>query len=135
MTSCAPGEERHRHGSLGRGLKAFDDIPQHAIIGPYLGELLKKDQLETLTTKNYVSELGHGLYIDSAKKGNLTRFINHSHEPNCVAVKRLINGFNTKWIITTKAIAVREFLSMDYNIEVVEGCKNSCCSKNHKSKN
>mmetsp|Transcript_10657 Transcript_10657/g.23555 ORF Transcript_10657/g.23555 Transcript_10657/m.23555 type:complete len:82 (+) Transcript_10657:729-974(+) len=68
------------------------------------------------------------------QNGNLTRFINHSHEPNCVALKRLINGFNTKWIITTKAIAVGEFLSMDYNFEV-PGCKNNCCSKKRKSKN
>mmetsp|Transcript_10657 Transcript_10657/g.23553 ORF Transcript_10657/g.23553 Transcript_10657/m.23553 type:complete len:209 (+) Transcript_10657:152-778(+) len=64
LTSCVPGEETHRRGSLGKGLKAFEVIPQDSIIGPYLGELLKKDQL---TTKDYVSELGHGLYIDAAK--------------------------------------------------------------------
>jgi len=126
LTSCAPGEERHYREKLGMGLKATEDIPQGVIIGPYVGELLTRDQLKHIKTNDYVSELGDGIYIDASKKGNLTRYINHSHEPNCEAVKRLIDGFTTKWIITTRPITAKEFLSMEYNIGV-ENCKNRCC--------
>lgn len=31
----------------------------------------------------YIMELETGLYVDGKKKGNLSRFINHSCDPNC----------------------------------------------------
>lgn len=134
LTSCAPREERHGRGKLGKGLKTFERIPEGSIIGPYLGELLEKTDLENLTTNDYLSIMGHGQWIDASKKGNLTRFINHSHKPNCEARKRSINGFDIKWIIATRAIAAEEFLSMSYNVKLPGECKNSCCRKNRKRK-
>ena len=31
----------------------------------------------------YIMELDPGIYVDGKKKGNLSRFINHSCDPNC----------------------------------------------------
>jgi SET domain-containing protein len=31
----------------------------------------------------YIMELDPGIFVDGKKKGNLSRFINHSCDPNC----------------------------------------------------
>jgi hypothetical protein len=31
----------------------------------------------------YIMELDSGIYVDGREKGNLSRFINHSCDPNC----------------------------------------------------
>ena len=40
----------------------------------------------------YLMELEHGFYIDARVKGNLSRFINHSCDPNCQLQRTNVAG-------------------------------------------
>ena len=40
----------------------------------------------------FIMELEHGVYVDAKMKGNLSRFINHSCEPNCELVRWNVKG-------------------------------------------
>lgn len=71
----------------GWGLKASDEIKARTYIGEYVGEVLKSADAETREGSHYLFEVNSEEYddpitIDAEKLGNLTRFINHSCEPN-----------------------------------------------------
>ena len=38
----------------------------------------------------YIMEIENGFYVDGKHKGNLSRFINHSCDPNCELVVRVM---------------------------------------------
>ena len=44
------------------------------------------------TGHQYVMDLGGGLMVDATRKGNVSRLINHSCEPNCVVEKWAVGG-------------------------------------------
>lgn len=62
-------------------------------VDEYMGEVIDQHQMiKRMKTKlyknnNYMVQLKHDEIIDATRKGNITRFINHSCEPNCVAEK------------------------------------------------
>lgn len=68
----------------------------NTFINEYVGEVI--DQLEMLKrmksklyrNNNYMVQLKHDEILDATCKGNITRFINHSCEPNCTAEKVII---------------------------------------------
>lgn len=50
-------------------------------------EMIKRMKKKLYRNNNYMVQLNHDEIIDATRKGNITRFINHSCEPNCVAEK------------------------------------------------
>lgn len=50
-------------------------------------EMIKRMKTKMYMNNNYMVQLRHDEIIDATRKGNITRFINHSCEPNCVAEK------------------------------------------------
>jgi len=50
-------------------------------------EMIKRMKTKLYRNNNYMVQLKHDEIIDATRKGNITRFINHSCEPNCVAEK------------------------------------------------
>jgi SET domain-containing protein len=40
----------------------------------------------------YIMELQNGIYVDGKHKGNHSRFINHSCDPNCELVRWNVRG-------------------------------------------
>lgn len=64
-------------------------------VDEYMGEVIDQhEMIKRMKTKlymnnNYMVQLNHDEIIDATRKGNITRFINHSCEPNCVAEKVL----------------------------------------------
>lgn len=76
----------------------------------------------------YMMDLDSGRVIDSEKYGNISRLINHSCDPNCVAQKWRV-GYESRWashvviidvehnrvgIFTLRTIKVGEELGYDY---------------------
>ena len=57
-------------------------------------ELTRRFQLDRELNRlhSYYVKLPTGLYVDARFKGGLTRYINHSCEPNTRLVKRLFQG-------------------------------------------
>lgn len=85
-------------GDKGFGLIAEKFIGEHTLIIEYIGELVTEavyqERLKTKqTNSSYFMKYGnhgnHGkggkgkLYIDAERKGNMSRFMNHSCNPNC----------------------------------------------------
>lgn len=62
-------------------------------VDEYVGEVINHDEMfkrmrkKLYRNNNYMVRLKHDEIIDATRKGNITRFINHSCEPNCVAEK------------------------------------------------
>lgn len=78
-------------GVKGWGLRAKTDILKGAFIMEYVGEVIdRKEMMERFQRYSkdpnykhtYFMELKRGCIIDSTVRGNLTRFINHSCDPN-----------------------------------------------------
>lgn len=64
-----------------------------AFIDEYVGEVIDQNEMikrmkkKLYLNNNYMVQLKHDEVIDATRKGNITRFINHSCEPNCTAEK------------------------------------------------
>ncbi|CAJ0586365.1 unnamed protein product, partial [Mesorhabditis spiculigera] len=78
-------------GAKGYGVRTPFDIPKNAYVGEYVGEVLTSEEADhpsrrTIYQHNLTGThevLGKGpLVIDSQHFGNITRFINHSCDPN-----------------------------------------------------
>lgn len=54
------------------------------------------------------------MIIDSRFKGNYTRFINHSCNPNCVAEKWNVCGYIRVGIFAIRDINIDEEITYDY---------------------
>ena len=119
------------------GLATTRDLPARAFVGEYVGELVPattaNSRLEELAKRakhsTYMFELGPSFsnkkkrsagerfYVDALKMGNLTRFINHSCEPNCAVHKVIVNDEPRLAIYTRKAIGAGTPLSISYNFD------------------
>lgn len=79
----------------GFGIRANDDIPQETFIIEYVGEVLNNKQFDKRAKKYskdknrhyYFMALRSNAIIDATTKGNISRFINHSCDPNAMTQK------------------------------------------------
>ena len=76
---------------MGWGVKSLVDIPKGGFVCEYVGELISDAEAEQRENDSYLFDLenrdGDTFCIDANKFGNVTRFINHSCDPNLVPVK------------------------------------------------
>jgi len=66
---------------------------------------------------HYFMSLGGGLYIDAMKMGSVSRFMNHSCNPNCRAEKWCVDGLPVIGIFAIRNITIGEELTFDYNFD------------------
>jgi SET domain-containing protein len=88
-------------------------IAEGTHICQYTGELLTKEEADerfTNQTETYLFGLGDGSYVINGT--GISRFINHSCDPNCESDE--IDG--QVWIIALRDIAAGEELTYDYNL-------------------
>lgn len=75
----------------GHGVKAMQAIQKGSFVIEYLGEVVDARELTQRTAEArragerhcYAVELAPGLFVDARRKGNVSRLINSSCEPNC----------------------------------------------------
>ena len=65
----------------------------------------------------YIMELDGGYYVDGKFKGNVSRFINHSCEPNCELQRWMVKGHHRIAIVAIRDIEPNEPLSYDYQFD------------------
>ncbi|CAG2105578.1 unnamed protein product [Medioppia subpectinata] len=119
--------------SRGWGVRAGQDIPKGAFITHYVGEVisvLEADKRPTtylfdLSAHLDSSDAEYTYVVDASQYGNITRFVNHSCDPNCRILfawtKGLVNRFlPTVALFATKHIPSHEELTYDYSIDSVE---------------
>ncbi|KNE70685.1 hypothetical protein AMAG_15442 [Allomyces macrogynus ATCC 38327] len=105
----------------GWGVYATAPIPRGTFVAQYVGEVL---HVTTVRNSAYLFELdyftreGQQYMIDTAQKGNLARFLNHSCSPNLVQAIVLYDSHNLDFhrvaFFTRCDIAMGEELTFDY---------------------
>lgn len=86
--------------SKGWGLIALEHIPCDTFIIEYVGDVIDSEEFNRRFKQSvadkaenfYFLSVENGLYIDSGRRGNEARFINHSCEPNCIPQKWQVGG-------------------------------------------
>ncbi|XP_008430795.1 histone-lysine N-methyltransferase SETD2 isoform X2 [Poecilia reticulata] len=109
----------------GWGLRAARDLVPNTFVLEYCGEVLdhkgfKSRVKEYARNKNihyYFMALKNNEIIDATLKGNCSRFMNHSCEPNCETQKWTVNGQLRVGFFTTTAVAVGTELTFDYQFQ------------------
>lgn len=106
------------HEDVGYGLYSTIDLQEGSFIGEYTGLICENNSYYKM--KNYLFRYpleefnGKKLSIDAEPHGNLTRFINHSFEPNLLPVHAFHNGLYHVILIAIKPIKKGEAFSYNY---------------------
>lgn len=116
------------------GTHTMHFIPNKAFVVEYTGEILDAreqayrvacDQA-TQTTSIYYAQLPENLFLDARHKGNVSRFINTSCEPNCSMVKWSDGPITRIAIFATRDIASGEELFINYHLANSVGFECEC---------
>jgi len=109
-----------RSGIHGRGVYARQDIPKGTRLIEYTGERIDNAEADRRYEDEKMSRhhtflfiLNSRTCIDAAVGGNISRYINHSCDPNCVA---WIEGQHI-WIDAERDIKKGEELAYDYEYD------------------
>ncbi len=103
------------------GLFAEEDIPEGAYVGEYTGVVRRNDRRYFEPLNNYCyeypvpDEIGRSFVVD-ATHGNLTRFINHSNNPNLKPIHVFSEGYYHLIFLALKPIAKGTQLFYDYGV-------------------
>ena len=104
---------------VGYGLFAEEEISSESYVGEYTGIVRRNDRRYFEPLNNYCyeypvdDEIGRSFVID-ATQGNLTRFINHSSNPNLKPVHVFHDGYYHLIFIALRLIEIGEELSYNY---------------------
>lgn len=107
------------HASVGYGLFAEQPIIKHHYVGEYTGIIRKNDRRYFEPLNNYcyeypvADEIGRNYVID-ATAGCLTRFINHSSDPNLKPLYAYWKGYFHLIFLSLRKIVKGEQFSYDY---------------------
>ncbi|XP_016948468.2 histone-lysine N-methyltransferase EHMT2 [Drosophila biarmipes] len=71
----------------GWGVRALANVPKGTFVASYTGEILTAMEADRRTDDSYYFDLDNGHCIDANYYGNVTRFFNHSCEPNVLPVR------------------------------------------------
>uniref|UniRef100_UPI003A9A6733 Histone-lysine N-methyltransferase SETD2 n=1 Tax=Homo sapiens TaxID=9606 RepID=UPI003A9A6733 len=109
----------------GWGLRAAKDLPSNTFVLEYCGEVLDHKEFKA-RVKEYARNKNIHYYfmapkndeiIDATQKGNCSRFMNHSCEPNCETQKWTVNGQLRVGFFTTKLVPSGSELTFDYQFQ------------------
>lgn len=109
----------------GYGLIASSYVPAGVFVMEYVGEVLNSKQFEKrandyskqMNAHYYFMALSSDCVIDATKKGNISRFINHSCDPNAETQKWTVNGELRIGFFSTKPIFPNEEITFDYQFQ------------------
>lgn len=112
-------------GDKGCGIRACKPIPAGTFIMEYVGEVFdsrefkrrRKEYSRNHSAHFYFMALKGDLFIDATRKGNISRFINHSCDPNAQTQKWTVNGELRVGFFAQKMIEVGEEINFDYRLE------------------
>jgi len=125
-----------REQGKGWGLVTVKPAKKGDLIQEYVGEVIdaetKDDRLSKWSQDHptdpnfYVMALQPGWFIDAREVANLSRFVNHSCEPNCSLTQINVSGRMRCGIFAMRDIEAGEFLSYDYHFDTRHGDKFVC---------
>ncbi|XP_030954942.1 histone-lysine N-methyltransferase ASHR3 isoform X1 [Quercus lobata] len=106
----------------GWGVEAAEKINKGDFIIEYIGEVIDDAQCEKRlwdmkyrgAHNFYMCEIRKDFTIDATFKGNASRFLNHSCDPNCVLEKWQVEGEVRVGVFAARSIKIGEALTYDY---------------------
>lgn len=116
----------------GWGVRALKSIPKGQFISRYTGEVISLNEaglrpttyLFDLSTHLDTKDVEFTYVVDAGNYGNITRFVNHSCEPNCRILFAWINNFDKLLpiiaLFAIKPIKPYEELTYDYSMELID---------------
>jgi hypothetical protein len=118
-----PATKLVRTASKGWGLEAAELIAAGTLVTEYVGEVISEAQsCERLERQQhegdshfYMFKVNQSMVIDATHQGNLSRFVNHSCDPNCEAAKWQVGRRLRVGIYALRDIACGEELTYNYN--------------------
>ena len=118
----------------GWGLMSTETIKEGAFVIEYVGEVITMDEFrnrmankkEAKEENYYFMQINNNRMIDAEAKGNLSRFINNSHDPNLQARKWEVNGDTRIGLFATKEITPGTELTFDYGFENENEVEQDC---------
>ncbi|MBI2743236.1 MAG: SET domain-containing protein-lysine N-methyltransferase [Chlamydiales bacterium] len=105
-------------GKVGYGVFATKDMAPFAFVGEYTGEVRKRVRDDKRNSYCFTYLIGDekksSYIIDAEKKGNITRFINHSDTPNLEPISVFSGGVMHVILLTRTWIQKGQQLTYDY---------------------
>ena len=109
----------------GFGIRALAPLPRDTFLMEYVGEVLDTKQFRKRARQYAREEVQHfyfmalskEFYVDATARGNISRFINHSCNPNSETQKWTVNGELRVGFFTTREVQAGEELTFDYKYE------------------
>ncbi|KAJ8281435.1 hypothetical protein GJAV_G00067660 [Gymnothorax javanicus] len=146
---CPAGEHCHNQGftkrqypdtkiiktaGKGWGLIALRDIKKGEFVNEYVGELIDEVECharikyaqENDITHFYMLTIDKDRIIDAGPKGNYSRFMNHSCQPNCETQKWTVNGDTRVGLFAVCDIPAGTELTFNYNLDCLGNEKTVC---------
>lgn len=122
----------------GWGVRALQDIPKGAFVCEYVGELITGAEATKRNDDTYLFDLesqGSDYCLDGRYFGNVARFLNHSCEPNLIALKVFVDhqdmNFPRIAFFARKEIRAFEELCFDYGLDFwLVKCQTILCTCN-----
>lgn len=120
------GMRRHVHLLLGKsrvagwGLFTKNALEKGEYVHEYLGELVSQNEAERRgkiydeRNQTYIFDMSTDFAVDALRKGNKTRFINHSDTPNIGPLMKVVNGDYRIGFFALKNIPAQTELFFDY---------------------
>ncbi|XP_060527554.1 histone-lysine N-methyltransferase NSD2 isoform X2 [Cylas formicarius] len=111
----------------GWGLKCLKAIKKGQFIIEYVGELIDGEEYQRRIKKMheqkeenyYFMTIDNDRIIDAGPKGNLSRFMNHSCNPNCETQKWTVKGDTRVGLFAIQDVDIGSELTFNYNLECV----------------
>uniref|UniRef100_A0A3Q3IJJ9 Nuclear receptor binding SET domain protein 2 n=1 Tax=Monopterus albus TaxID=43700 RepID=A0A3Q3IJJ9_MONAL len=118
----------------GWGLIALRDIKKGEFVNEYIGELIDEEECrarikyaqENNITDFYMLTIDKDRIIDAGPKGNYSRFMNHSCQPNCETQKWTVNGDTRVGLFAVCDIPAGTELTFNYNLDCLGNEKTVC---------
>jgi len=106
------------HPMIGNGVFAKERIAEFSMVGEYVGEVRKRnrkgDRENPYVFRYVIASRETSYVIDAKNKGNFTRFINHSYEPNLISKSAIFEGVGRIIFCANRVIQPGEQLTYDY---------------------
>ncbi|XP_072222126.1 histone-lysine N-methyltransferase NSD2 isoform X1 [Leuresthes tenuis] len=118
----------------GWGLISLRDIKKGEFVNEYIGELVDEEECrarikyahENNITNFYMLTIDKDRIIDAGPKGNYSRFMNHSCQPNCETQKWTVNGDTRVGLFAVCDIPAGTELTFNYNLDCLGNEKTIC---------
>ncbi|KAL6899608.1 hypothetical protein ACP4OV_006266 [Aristida adscensionis] len=108
----------------GWGAVALEPLEKGDFVIEYVGEVIDdatcEQRLWDIKQRGdrnfYMCEISKDFTIDATFKGNVSRFLNHSCEPNCKLEKWQVDGETRVGVFASRSIKIGEPLTYDYSV-------------------